>query len=145
MISSFRHQPREVVTAVKLLYLTLFIGLTQILAQIFFFDVFAKVPFSTELLPLFLSVILILIWWELILQTKRGHNWARIAIAAIVVTNAALAFGRVPLYIYFLQHMAGGAVGLMLGGIIVILSTVAIGLLFQHQSNEWFREVWSHG
>jgi hypothetical protein len=141
-------RPKRVLVAITLLYAALGIGVTRIVL-----DLYLVYPISGPswlmtmanktgiawLLPIvvilsgFVTITLFLVIIYLIGQ---GKNWARISVLVLWLIGILLFLSAIPLRRFLAAHPISGMFALLQ----YVLQVVALVLLFQNESNRWFRK-----
>lgn len=128
------NRPEKVGTAVKLLYISLGVGVLQ---RIMMASVHAEVAHAPNLIATMLVAFFVLgIRWLFIYMIGKGRNWARIVFLVwfIIVTPVSMLI--MPWYVIPYPLL----VGLPFIGQTVI-QVIALVFLFQKPSTDWFREM----
>ena len=133
--SSFKAQtqtvrPEKVGTSVKLLYITLGIGVLRSIMEASTNAQMASPAFVT-----FITLFVLGIMWLFIYLIGKGLNWARITFLVLFIIGIPLAV--LPL----LASLEANPVSGLLGIGQLIIQTIALVFLFQKSSSEWFREM----
>lgn len=118
----FIDKPAEVKAAIRLLYVSLIVGVLNSL-------LFAKVP----VFILFGWLILGLIW-VLIFMISRGKNWARITFLILFI--AGIPIGILSLPQSFATNPLSGFIELGIS----VLDIIALVFLFRKSSSDWFKQ-----
>ena len=121
-------RPREVAMAIRLILLSLALGLLVSATQ---------AAQRVSGVPLVLTLVIVVVFYGVLAlfvsRISAGRNWARIIFLVLVVIGLPFA---VPTYIGQLrQNLLLGVVGI----VILILQVVGTYLLFTKNSNAWFR------
>lgn len=121
-------RPREVAMAIRLILLSLALGLLVSATQ---------AAQRVSGVPLVLTLVIVVVFYGVLVlfvsRISAGRNWARIIFLVLVVIGLPFA---VPTYIGQLrQNVLLGVVGI----VILILQVVGTYLLFTKNSNAWFR------
>jgi hypothetical protein len=132
------NRPKKVSLALKLLYLSLGIGFLQIIINIgYSLQLAESSPIAQRISPiifvLLVNVGALGILWFLIYMIGKGRNWARIVYIANYTTE-------VMIYLIILPPLL--AINIIFGIFYItqtILQVIAMVLLFQKPSSEWFR------
>jgi hypothetical protein len=121
-------RPEKVGTAVKLLYITLGIGMLRSSME---------VSMSAQKAPpavmIFIALFVLGVLWLLIHMIGKGRNWARITFLVLFIIG--LPFSVLPL----LQSLAVNLFSGLLGVAQMVIQVVALVFLFQKPSSDWFR------
>lgn len=123
-------RPYKVTTAVKLLYISLGIG---VLRNIMESSTQAEV--ASPAFVMFIAFFVLGIMWFFILMIGKGRNWARITFLVLFIIGTP--FSVLPL----MQSLAANPISGLLGIVQIIIQIVAIVFLFQKPSSDWFREI----
>jgi len=122
-------RPENVGSAVKLLYMTLGISILT--------GIMEASNFSQMGSPAFLMFITFFVlgsMWFFIYMIGKGCNWARI-------TYLVLSIVGIPFYILAeLQNLAANPISRLLGIGSTVCSIIALVLLFQKPSSDWFKQ-----
>lgn len=123
-------RPEKVGAAVKLLYSTLALGILRSILE-----ASTHIPLVSPAFMLLFTVFALGIMSLLIHNIGKGRNWARISVLGLFL--AGVPFSILPL----LHSLAENPISGLLGVGQVILQIVALVLLFQKPSSDWFREM----
>ncbi len=138
-----RARPQKVSIAIKLLYAVVVLGV--LMTVVVMPEILSNVrtdsgqpPVESSTAAIFFTVFMVLIYGFscfLIYMTGKGHNWARITLLVLFVVYMLI---YIPALVQRLEVAPGSA---MVGLIINIGQAVALVLLFQKPSSEWFNEM----
>ena len=137
------NRPKQVVTAIYLLYISLVIGLVSGLINIFSGNIEATVAAqggAAQATPgrisqVIMLVIILVIMWLIYFCISKRQNWARILFLVLYVLGAVA-------WVFSLKQMAATSVlMLILSCINMALGLMALILLFTPNGNQWFRRV----
>lgn len=123
-------RPEKVTTAVILLYVALIIGVLQ---SIMLASLLVRTSPIEHVIFIFSSLIGVI--WFLIYKISRGCNWARISILVMFIVGALFLLQA------FLESLAVSPIYGLLGIAQILIQAVALILLFQKPSSDWFKEV----
>jgi uncharacterized membrane protein len=123
-------RPEKVGTAVKLLYIALIIGVLQ---SIMLSSLLARTTPIENVMFIMFSLMGVI--WFLIYKISEGRNWARISILVMFIVGALFLLQA------FLQSLAVNPIYGLLGIGQIVIQAVALILLFQKPSSDWFKEV----
>ena len=121
-------RPDKVSTAVKLLYLSIAIGVVRSI-----FEIPTLTQTTSLSLVISVSVFTLAIMAFLIYMIGRGRNWARITF--LVLFLIGLPFSVLPLLQSLLANPISGVLGLSQA----VLQIIALVFLFQKPSSDWFK------
>lgn len=130
LIAQPANRPEKVGTAVKLLYITLGIG---VLRSIMEASMHAQMVSPTFVM--FITFFVLGIMWLFIYMIGRGRNWARITFLVLFIIG--IPFSVLPL----LRSLAVNPISGLLGIGLMVIQIVALVFLFQRASSDWFREM----
>ncbi|SHO57307.1 hypothetical protein [Vibrio quintilis] len=123
-------QPSKVSVAVKLLYLTILLGVIRLILEPEWLD--GQMPLSAVLA---IQAISIAIVGLVVFMIGRGKHWARIVFLILFIPG--LPFAIMPLIQSLSDHPLSGILGvLQTAGQIA-----AVAMLFHRESSEWFRAI----
>ena len=123
-------RPEKVGTAVKLLYITLAIG---VLRSIMEASMHAQI--ASPAFVMFITFFVLCIMWLLIYMIGKGRNWARITFLVLFIIG--IPFSVLPLS----QSLAANPISGLLGIAQTVIQVVALVFLFQKPSADWFKEM----
>ena len=123
-------RPYKVTTAVKLLYITLGIG---VLRGIMGSSTQAEV--TSPAFVMFIAFFVLVVMWLFIFMIGKGRNWARITFLVLFIVGTP--FSVLPL----MQSLGANPISGLLGIVQTIIQIVALVFLFQKPSSDWFREM----
>ena len=123
-------RPYKVTTAVKLLYITLGIG---VLRGIMESSTQAEV--TSPAFVMFIAFFVLVVMWLFIFMIGKGRNWARITFLVLFIVGTP--FSVLPL----MQSLGANPISGLLGIVQTIIQIVALVFLFQKPSSDWFREM----
>ncbi len=123
-------RPPRVGTAVKLLYITLGIGVLRSIMEASMYAEMASPAFVMLIMFFVLGIM-----WFFIFMIGKGRNWARITLLVLFIIG-------IP-FIGLLQWQSSVAnpISGLLGIAQIIMLIVALVFLFQKPSSDWFREM----
>ena len=121
-------RPEKIGTAVKLLYITLGIG---VLRSIMEASMHAQM--ASPALVMFITFFVLGIMWLFIYMIGKGRNWARIAFLALFIIG--IPFSVLPL----LQSLAANPISGLLGIGQTVIQIIALVFLLQKPSSDWFK------
>ena len=123
-------RPHKVGTAVKLLYITLGIGVLRSVTEA---SMHAEA--TSPGFVMFVTFSVLGIMWLFVFMIGQGRNWARFTFLVLFIIG--IPFSVLPL----LQSLAAKPVSGLLGIVQIIIQIVALVFLFQKSSSDWFREM----
>jgi len=123
-------RPANVGTAVKLLYITLGIGVVRSIMEA---STTAKV--ASPGFVMFITFFVLGIMWFFIYMIGKGRNWARITFLVLFIIG--IPFAILPL----LQSLAANPISGLLGIGQTVIQVIALVFLFQKPSSAWFKEM----
>ena len=123
-------RPHKVGTAVKLLYITLGIGVLRSIMEASMHAEMASPAFV-----MFITFFVLGILWLFIFMIGKGRNWARITLLVLFIIG--IPFSVLPL----MHSLAANPTSGLLGIAQTIIQIVALVFLFQKPSSDWFREM----
>jgi len=131
-MSNINHlaQPSKVASAVKLLYVTLGIGIIRSIIESSRYAEASSVGFV-----LFITFGSFGIMWLLIYMTGKGRNWARITFLVLFLLGVPLSI------LPMIQSLTYDPISGVLGLAQVVMQIVAIVFLFQGESSAWFKTI----
>jgi tryptophan-rich sensory protein len=129
MEQSQASRPEKVGVAVKLLYLTLGIGVLRS-----FMEAPMHAKMTSPAFVVFVASFVLGIMWFFIYMIGRGRNWARITFLVLFIIG--IPFSVQPL----LQSLSANPISGLLGIGQLFIQIVALVFLFQKTSSDWFRE-----
>ena len=121
-------RPQKVLTALKLLYLTLGIGIIRIFLEDT--NLFMRAESGINIFVLFLIFALVFFIYYLI---GKGKNWARIIFLIFFIVGFPLTM------LQLLPSLSRTPFSGLLGLVQVTLTIIALVNLFHKESNKWFR------
>jgi hypothetical protein len=124
-------RPKNVENALKLLYISLGIGLLSSIIRAFSAD--PKIPAPPEFI-LFFAICILGIIWLFIYKIGKGSNGARITYLVFFILGILF----IPVY---LKNLETDSTGTLFFVVQTILQIVALIFLFQKPSSDWFREI----
>lgn len=132
------NRPEKVGTAVKLLYISLGVGVLQ---RIMMASVYAELPhvpnnLSVQILVMLVAFFVLGIRWLFIYMIGKGRNWARIVFLVwfIIVTPVSMLI--MVFYVIAFPLLVG------LPYIVqTVIQVIALVFLFRKPSTDWFREM----
>jgi hypothetical protein len=129
-------RPTKVRTAVTLLYISLGFGL---MGTVWAWDSIWEVSKYTQVFPpefaVFLTFSILGVMFLFIYMIGRGRNWARITYFVLIIVG-------IPVYVLtFLQSYPANPIYGLLGIGQTVIDIIALVLLFQKPSSNWFREM----
>jgi hypothetical protein len=130
-------RPREVATAVKLLWASVSLGVLA--SAVDWPYQTARLP-AGILIPVELVGLAIAVWFIRVLG--RGRNWVRILfLVAMIMTilGAMASVWSVPLRVRYLEEYTRSATAGSLRGIQFVLHLIALGYLFTAPARQWFK------
>ena len=133
-------RPSKVSAAVTLLYLSLALGVLPLpIALPPICDEHREIPGSVIV---FIAIAVVAFFWFLIYKIGKGRNWARITYLVVFGIGVVIELPDVLAGLSGSSTAATGAPALALLGIATtILDVIALVLLFQAPSSEWFRQM----
>jgi hypothetical protein len=123
-------RPPRVGTAVKLLYITLGIGVLRSIMDASMYTEMASPAFV-----MLISFFVLGVMGFFIFMIGKGRNWARITFLVFFIIS--IPFAAFPL----MQSVGANPISGRIGIIIIIIQIVALVFLFQKLSSDWFREM----
>ena len=123
-------RPPRVGTAVKLLYITLGIGVLRSIMDASMYTEMASPAFV-----MLISFFVLGVMGFFIFMIGKGRNWARISFLVFFIIS--IPFAAFPL----MQSVGANPISGRIGIIIIIIQIVALVFLFQKLSSDWFREM----
>ncbi|MDP7637661.1 MAG: hypothetical protein QF577_08950 [Phycisphaerae bacterium] len=123
-------RPEKVGTAVKLLYITLGIGALRVIMEASMYAQMASPVFAMFITFFVLGIIFLFIY-----MTGKGRNWARITFVVLFII--ALPFSILSL----LQSLTANPISGLFGVGQTVIQIIAMVLLFQKPSSDWFGEM----
>ena len=123
-------RPKKVGAAVKLLYITLGIGVLRSIMEASMHAQMASPAFV-----MFVTFFVLGIMWLFIHMIGKGRNWARITFLVLFIVG--IPFSILPL----LQSLAAAPISGLLGIGQTVIQVIALVFLFQKPSSDWFREM----
>ena len=126
-------RPPRVGTAVKLLYITLGIGVLRVIMDPSMYAEYAELAS-----PAFVTLITFFVLGVMgffIFMIGKGHNWARIAFLVLFIIG--IPFAALPL----MQSVGANPISGRIGIVQIIIQIVALVFLFQKLPSDWFREM----
>ncbi len=123
-------RPPRVGTAVKLLYITLGIGVLRSIMDASMYTEMASPAFV-----ILISFFVLGVMGFFIFMIGKGRNWARITFLVFFIIS--IPFAAFPL----MQSVGANPISGRIGIIIIIIQIVALVFLFQKLSSDWFREM----
>lgn len=126
-------RPKKVGTAVKLLYITLGIGVLRSIME-----ASMQAQMASPAFVMFITFFVLGIMWLFIYMIGKGRNWARITFLVLFIVG-------IPLFVPpLLQSLAVNPISGLLGIGQTVIQVIALVFLFQKPSSDWFREVKSN-
>lgn len=135
-------RPQQVDIAIKLLYAMLVIGVLMTVMLIPEISSSARTEngqasMDPATLTIVFSILMFAIfglYYFLVLKIGKGRNWARITFLVLFVAY-------MPVYIpSFIHRLEAAPASAMVGLVVNIVQAVALVLLFQKASSDWFKE-----
>ena len=123
-------RPDKIRKAVTLLYVTVGVGVLRSIMEAARLSQGLSVAFA-----MFIMFAVLGIMWFFIHMIGKGRNWARITVLVFFIIG--IPFSVVPL----LQSLAANPISGVLGIGQVAIQAVALVILFQKPSSDWFREM----
>lgn len=123
-------RPEKVGTAVKLLYITLGIGVLRSIME-----ASMQAQMASPAFVMFITFFVLGIMWLFIYLIGKGRNWARITFLVLFIIG--IPFSVLPL----LQSLAANPISGLLGIGQTVIQIIALVFLFQKPSSDWFREM----
>ncbi len=126
-------RPPRVGTAVKLLYITLGIGVLRVIMDPSMYAEYAELAS-----PAFVTLITFFVLGVMgffIFMIGKGRNWARIAFLVLFIIG--IPFAALPL----MQSVGANPISGRIGVVQIIIQIVALVFLFQKLSSDWFRDM----
>ncbi len=123
-------RPPRVGTAVKLLYITLGIGVLRSVMDASMYTEMASPAFV-----MLISFFVLGVMGFFVFMIGKGRNWARITFLVFFIIS--IPFAAFPL----MQSVGANPISGRIGIIIIIIQIVALVFLFQKLSSDWFREM----
>jgi hypothetical protein len=123
-------RPPRVGTAVKLLYITLGIGVLRSIMDASMYAEMAP-PAFVKLITIFVIGVM----GFLIILIGKGRNWARITFLVFFIIG--IPFAAFPL----MQSVGANPISGRIGVVQIIIQIVALVFLFQKLSSDWFRDM----
>jgi FtsH-binding integral membrane protein len=121
-------RPKKVQNAVTILYITLGIGIVRAVIEASANAEMAGVGFF-----MFITLVLVALIMLLIAMIARGRNWARITCLVLFL------LGLLPSILALIRSFTLSPISGVLEMVQVVLTIVALVLLFQQDSSAWFR------
>jgi K+ transporter len=123
-------RPAKVTWAVKLLYLSFYIG---IIRAIMMFTSLHKA--NSRFFAVVVLAAVLYFSWLMIFKMDKGKNWARRTYAALFL--AGLPFIKPSLFTSFTANLIPSGIAI----IQLLLQVVALVLLYQKESAEWYKQM----
>jgi hypothetical protein len=123
-----KQKPKQVVNAINLLYLSLFIGIVRMLLEFS-----TMLAIASPVLIVSVEIIVFTFMFFLIYKTSNRRKWARFTFIALFIIG--FPFSIMPLIKSIFVNPISGTLGL----IQVVFQIIAIGLLLSKNSNEWYK------
>jgi FtsH-binding integral membrane protein len=123
-------RPDQIRTTIKLLYITLGIGAFRSIME-----ASVNTQIASPVFVMLITFCVLGIMWLLIYKIGKGRNWARITFLVLFVNG--LPFSVLPL----LRSLAANPISGVLGIGQTVIQIIALVLLFQKPSSNWFREM----
>jgi len=121
-------QPSKVATAVKLLYVTLGIGIIRSIIEFSRQAEESSVGFVLFIMLFVFGIMLFFIY-----MIGKGKNWARIAFLVLFIIGVPLSIS------YMIQSLSHNPISGVLGLLQVVMQVIGLVLLFQSGSSTWFK------
>lgn len=129
---SYASRPGKVETAVKLLYVTLGIGVLRSIGESM--EVSMRAQSISPAYAVFKAFFVFGIMWFFICMIGKGRNWARITFLVLFIIG-------IPSAVFPLQSLAANPISGLLGIGQTVIQIIALVFLFQKPSSDWFREM----
>jgi FtsH-binding integral membrane protein len=126
-------KPEKIRIAIKLLYITLGIGALRSIME-----ASVNTQIASPVFVMLITFCVLGIMWLLIYKIGKGRNWARITFLVLFVIGVP--FSVLPL----LRSLAANPISGLLGIGQTVIQIIALVLLFQKPSSNWFREMKGH-
>jgi len=123
-------RPPRVGTAVKLLYITLGIGVLRSTMDASMYTEVASPAFA-----MLITLFVLGVMGCFLFMIGKGRNWARIAFLVLFIIS--IPFAALPL----MQSVGANPISGRIGIIQIIIQIVALVFLFQKLSSDWFRDM----
>jgi hypothetical protein len=128
-----KSRPEKVATAVKLLYITLGMG---VLGFIIFAFTYEKWSPQTIIFGIFIFFLFFIgPMWLFIYKIDKGYNWARITLLVYFIISLIFYIPSIP------QSLRTNPINTILGILLMTIQAVALVFLFQKPSSAWFKAV----